>query len=106
MIEFVKFTSAVLYFFELAILNFRLRSDLDCWSLQELCCIIYLFMPALASQKVDLSRDFRLEKWFVFIEKLKLFVLLFIFVDFLKPYSPDFLGEVIVNCLMKKLNDR
>ena len=106
MIEFVKFTSAVLYFFELAILNFRLRSDLDCWSLQELCCIIYLFMPALASQKVDLSRDFSLEKWFVFIEKLKLFVLLFIFVDFLKPYSPDFFGEVIENYLMKKFIDQ
>jgi hypothetical protein len=63
-------------------------------------------MPALASQKVDLSRDFSLEKWFVFIEKLKLFVLLFIFVDFLKPYYPDFFDEVIENCLMKKFIDQ
>ena len=83
MIEFVKFMSAVLYFFELAILDFRLGSDLDCWSLQELCCIIYLFMPALASQKVDLSRDFSLEKWFVFIEKLKLFDRIFRKISFI-----------------------
>ena len=55
--ESVKFMSAILYFFESAILNFRIGSDLDFWSLQELCCIICLFMPALASQKVDLSRE-------------------------------------------------
>ena len=43
--ESVKFMSAILYFFESAILNFRIGSDLDFWSLQELCCIKCLFMP-------------------------------------------------------------
>ena len=51
------------------------------------------FYASLASQKVGLWQDFSLEKWFVFIGKLKLFDLHFIFVDFLKPYSAEFFGE-------------